>query len=352
MSRLETVESEEERWAEDRLLSSRGGRGGWRGVGVVYTGRWAGPPSPRYRVRPGSSSVLGRPPAREGLFLALCDNFQEDTYHQQLVAGLLWLCDAVTDEREFSWCGQSSRRWAQILTKEVKKFLFLPSPPLSFPNFAKVYEVCKKMSSIYSQVTRKINPFQCNGATQNSTYTQNILCSKLSKIRSSEFSANTQPSCFSGWSQKIPRDERVGECETAAKCRSHSKSSSPPVSSSKSPERQTRNRQHRQKVTQPLIYEMSKPVSSNHSYYWEGLRPKITPRPKPYSDRTAIKFTSKVDFNLLGSPFRYLERSQNLGGHDSELIGGKQMIFPARFCGRNQQFPVFTCQNLDNLELN
>ena len=167
-----------------------------------------------------------------------------------------------------------------------------------------------------------------------------------------EFSANTQPSCFSGWSQKIPRDERVGECETAAKCRSHSKSSSPPVSSSKSPERQTRNRQHRQKVTQPLIYEMSKPVSSNHSYYWEGLRSKITPRPKPYSDRTAIKFTSKVDFNLLGSPFRYLERSQNLGGHDSELIGGKQMIFPARFCGRNQQFPVFTCQNLDNLELN
>ena len=92
--------------------------------------------------------------------------------------------------------------------------------------------------------------------------------------------------------------------------------------------------------------------TSNHSYYWEGLRPKITPRPKPYSDRTAIKFTSKVDFNLLGSPFRYLERSQNLGEHDSELIGGKQMIFPARFCGRNQQFPVFTCQNLDNLELN
>ena len=70
MSRLETVESEEERWAEDRLLSSRGGGGGWRGVGVVYTGRWAGPPPPRYRVRPGSTSVLGRPPEREGLFLA------------------------------------------------------------------------------------------------------------------------------------------------------------------------------------------------------------------------------------------------------------------------------------------
>ena len=127
MSRLETVESEEERWAEDRLLSSRGGGGGWGGVGVVYTGRWAGPPSPRYRVRPGSSSVLGRPPAREGLFLALCDNFQEDTYHQQLVAELAWHCDAVTDEREFSWCCQSSRRWAQILTKEVKKSLLLPS---------------------------------------------------------------------------------------------------------------------------------------------------------------------------------------------------------------------------------
>ena len=39
----------------------------------------------------------------------------------------MWLCDAVTDEREFSWCCQSSRRWAQILTKEVKKFLLLPS---------------------------------------------------------------------------------------------------------------------------------------------------------------------------------------------------------------------------------
>ena len=32
MSRLKTVESEEERWAEDRLLSSRGG---WRGWGCV-----------------------------------------------------------------------------------------------------------------------------------------------------------------------------------------------------------------------------------------------------------------------------------------------------------------------------
>ena len=43
--------------------------------------------------------------------------------------------------------------------------------------------------------------------------------------------------------------------------------------------------------------------------HWKILHPQITPRPKPYSERTAIKFTSKVEFNLLPSPFRYLDIS-------------------------------------------
>ena len=61
------------------------------------------------------------------------------------------------------------------------------------------------------------------------------------------------------------------------------------------------------------------PNLCRHSY-WEGLRTKITPQPKPYSDRTAIKFTSKVDFNLLRSPFRYLDIANASAEHDSHWL--------------------------------
>ena len=57
---VETVESEEERWAEDRLLSSSGG-----GVGVAAVVLDDG----RYPARFASHSppVLARPPSREEL---------------------------------------------------------------------------------------------------------------------------------------------------------------------------------------------------------------------------------------------------------------------------------------------
>ena len=199
----------------------------------------------------------------------------------------------------------SRRTWAKILAKEVSLIIWcLPLLP------SKLHQSLwslQKMSSIYSQVTRKINPFS---AARKDEIFKNILLQHFHRIRMKVF-ANS--SLFQdGHNRSHAMKENVNGKQLENADPTYPLLPSPKCFG----DRHGINSRAKRWLNQ-LFTKMSKLV--RHSY-WEGLRPKITPQPKPYSDRTAIKFTSKVDFNLLSSPFRYLDIANDCAGHDSHWL--------------------------------